>query len=60
MPFNTWDQMEPWASSRSSKDCFRCPSTVHGTVTDLGDSTYEVIQLHTYANEDADCAHTNA
>jgi len=41
VPYNTWDKMEPYNTARGSKDCISCPSTVRGTVVDMGDSSYE-------------------
>uniref|UniRef100_A0A7S0EWB6 PA14 domain-containing protein n=1 Tax=Hanusia phi TaxID=3032 RepID=A0A7S0EWB6_9CRYP len=40
VPFDTWDQMEKYEQSRASADCTECPHTIHGLVTDLGDSSY--------------------
>jgi hypothetical protein len=41
VPYNEWDRREPFAVSRSSKDCVGCPRTVYGSVKDMGDSSYE-------------------
>jgi hypothetical protein len=41
LPYNEWDRREPFAVSRSSKDCVGCPRTVYGSVKDMGDSSYE-------------------
>ena len=41
VPFNTWDEMEPFEVARTTKECLRCPQTIFGSVKDLEDSTYE-------------------
>jgi hypothetical protein len=40
VPYNVWNDLEPYATLRSSMDCVGCPRTVYGQVEDSGDSSY--------------------
>jgi len=40
VPYDSWSMANPYAATRSSKDCIGCPRTVYGTVEDVGDSSY--------------------
>jgi hypothetical protein len=40
VPFNMWDSMQPFSTSRLLQDCTGCPRTVYGAVMDNGDASY--------------------
>ena len=42
IPFNTWNQMEPYAIDQASMDCINCPSMTFGAVADQMDGSYIV------------------